>query len=96
MDASALAELIPWSGLGLTGLLTLGVLMILTGKLIPKSTVDELRAERDARLSDLQGANQALAEANKVKDAQISELLETSRATTQLLEGLRDNTGGEP
>ncbi|MFE7461710.1 hypothetical protein ACWFMI_23310 [Nocardiopsis terrae] len=95
MEVSALAELIPWSGVGLTGVVTLGMVMILTGRLVPKSTVEEMRAERDARLAEMKAARDAEREAGQVRDQQITELLENSRATVQLIDGLRKTAGGE-
>ncbi|QBI56763.1 hypothetical protein [Streptomonospora litoralis] len=89
MDGSAIADLIPWADVGLTGLVSIGVVMILTGRLVPRSTVQEMRHERDARLSDLRAAYDASEEARRIQGEQLGELLETSRTNAELLEGLR-------
>lgn len=93
MDLATIADLIPWADVGLTGLVFLGVAMILTGQLIPRSTVAEMREERDARLSDLRAAYNASEEARQLQSEQLGELLETSRANAELLETLRHDTG---
>ncbi|MFD6094701.1 hypothetical protein ACFVWN_01310 [Nocardiopsis flavescens] len=98
MDVSALSDLLPWSDLGLAGLVSVGVWMIMTGRLVPRGTVDELLRPRDERLRDMQAAYERSEEANAVKDKQIGELLENSRISVQVLQALRDatSTDGEP
>lgn len=91
-----LADIITWSDLGLTGLLTVGIVMILTGRLVPRSTVEQMRAERDARLTDLLAAHQAEVEARKLTIQQVSELEENSRVTVELLRALRDRARENP
>lgn len=83
----------PWSSfvsslsvmdVGSTGLLAVTVLMILTGRLVPKSSVD---AWRDAYLKERS--------AGDVMRQQISELVSTGRVTARVLDSL-PTAGGEP
>ncbi|OLT28102.1 hypothetical protein BJF83_00980 [Nocardiopsis sp. CNR-923] len=90
MDIAALADLIPWADLGLAGLVSLGVYLILTGRLVPRSTVEDLLQARDERLADYITANDDLKESGRLKDEQISELLEHSRTSVHVLQALRD------
>ena len=70
------------------GLLALVVFMILTGKLNPKSYADEIRADRDAWKT----AYNKSEEGSRLKDSQISELLEVSKTVRHLVRSL---PGGE-
>lgn len=70
--------------IGATALLTIVVLMILTGRLRPKSAVDEWR---DAYLKERA--------AGDVMRQQISELVSTGRVTARVLDSL-PTAGGEP
>lgn len=72
----------------LAGLVTLAVVLILRGYLVPKPTVDDIRAERDA----WKAAYITEAKAGTVKDGQISELMELARTSTHALASL---PGGE-
>lgn len=66
------------------GLLALVVLMILTGKINPKSYADDIKADRD----NWRAAYEKSEEGSKVKDAQITELLEVSKTVTHLIHSL--------
>jgi hypothetical protein len=81
--------------LGSVGLLSAFVYAILTGRIVPRSTVNDVRADRDARLAevrresdDWRSAWQASQETNKVLADQNKELLELSRTTHQLIKAL--------
>lgn len=71
------------------GLITLFVWMIFTGRLVPKSTTDDVRSERDV----WKQAYFTEAKAGVVKDGQINELMELARTSTHALASL---PGGEP
>lgn len=84
----------PWSSfvsslsimdLGSTGLLAVTVLMILTGRLVPKSSVD---AWRDAYLKEQ--------EAGREKEKQISLLAASTSVSARVLDALPLRAGGEP
>ena len=72
----------------LAGIVTLVVIFILRGLLVPKSTVDDIRGERDAWKT----AYLTEAKAGTVKDSQINELMELARTSTHALASL---PGGE-
>lgn len=61
----------------LAGIVTWGIIMLFRGRLHPHGTVVDLRNERDV----WKDAYLKSAEAGRVKDAQISELIEHSRTT---------------
>ncbi len=79
--------------LGVSGLLVLVVLLILTGRLVPRSTLVDMREERDtwrAAHSESEAARQAERE-------QVTELLELSRTAGHVLTALpraREVTAG--
>lgn len=93
MDPAGVADLLPWGDLGLAGLVMLGIALILTGRLVPRSTVNEMRQERDLRLEDMRAAYLAEVETRKINETQVGELLENSRTTLQVLQALRDRIG---
>ena len=68
----------------LAGIVTLGIIWVFVGKLVPKSTVDDVRSERDA----WKAAYLTEARAGAVKDGQISELMELARTGTHALASL--------
>ncbi|THA56091.1 hypothetical protein [Streptomyces sp. A1136] len=70
--------------LGVSGLLVLVVLLILTGRLVPRSTLLDMREERDtwrAAHTESEAARQAERE-------QVTELLELSRTAGHVLTSL--------
>lgn len=70
--------------LGSTGLLAVTVLMILTGRLVPKSAVDAWR-----------GAYEKEREASGEKDKQIALLAQSASVTARVLDAL-PMAGGDP
>jgi hypothetical protein len=72
---------------GATALLTLAVILVLTGRLTPRSQVEALRADKDAQIAMWR----AVAETSQ---AQMGELLEHSRMTVQLLQAIEARTKG--
>jgi hypothetical protein len=81
-----LTELLPWSGLGLSGIVSLVVLLVLTGRLVPRSVMDD-------RVADWKAAAEASERRAAERDEQQRELLEMGRTTVQILEALRDSAG---
>jgi hypothetical protein len=84
---------------GAVGVLLLVVLAIITGRLVPRSVVEDVRADRDSRLADekhrgdeWRAAAQAQEARNDVQAAQIQQLLESARTTNSLIEGLKQAT----
>lgn len=68
----------------LAGIVTWGIIMLFRGRLHPNGTVVDLRRERDT----WKEAFLKSAEAGRVKDAQISELIEHSRTTAYAFRSL--------
>lgn len=69
---------------GAVALLALVVLMVLTGRLIPRRTYDDLREERDTWRS----AHSTSEEARRLEREQVDELLELSRTADRVLTAL--------
>lgn len=85
---------------GAAGLVAVIVLLILRGRLVPRSVLDDVRADRDARLAELSAERDTWREAHKVSEEarhvaqdQVGELLELSRTADHLLRSLP--RGGE-
>lgn len=81
---------------GAVGVLALFVLGILTGRLVPRKSLEDVRTDRDARLAESQArgdewraAAHAQDERNDVLARQLTELLNANRTTNALIEGLR-------
>lgn len=81
---------------GAFGVLILVVLAIVTGRLVPRRSLEDVRADRDARLADekargdeWRAAAQAQDARNDVLTRQVEQLLETARTTNALIEGLK-------
>lgn len=77
-----------FTGGGSIGLITLAVVMIYTGRLVPKSTHEETRADRDAWKAahdEIKKSLDASEEARGVQARQLEQLLETAKATEQLM-----------
>lgn len=67
---------VPWEAIGLSGMAVLGVYLVLTGKIVPRSVLLDTQAERDswrdqARVSD------------EIADKALSELGVLTRAAEQ-------------
>lgn len=80
---------------GAAGLVGLVVILILRGALVPRSVLQDVRADRDARCLELaaerdtwRAAHQEAEEARHVAQGQVGELLELSRTADHLLRAL--------
>jgi hypothetical protein len=92
MDLSALSA----TDLSAAGLLALAVLLILWGRLVPKSVVEDIRTDRDNRLAeskaeieDWKSAFQAAEESRALQGHQIGELLELAKTTDAFIRSLQ-------
>ncbi|MFJ9558263.1 hypothetical protein ACIRPH_31035 [Nocardiopsis sp. NPDC101807] len=85
----ALSALAPFLQLGAGGLLSLGIVMIFTGRLMPAWTVDKLLAARDERISELKAVLTSEQDRNCRQADQITALLESGRTTAHALEEIR-------
>lgn len=74
--------------LGATGLLAVVVILILTGKLVPKSTLVDLRDDKDKQIEVWRTAYETSMSAQEIQREQISALLEATRTTTHVIQAL--------
>ena len=79
--------------IGATGLLALVVVMIFRGSLVPRSTVDQMRADKDQQIEMWKAAYERLETAVTTKDQQITALMDASRTTTQVLQAVHMAAG---
>lgn len=75
---------LPVSAAGATTLLALVVLLILTGRLVPRSTLQDMREERDT----WRAAHSESEKARQAEREQVGELLEMARLGNQVLNAL--------
>jgi uncharacterized protein with FMN-binding domain len=81
---------------GAVGVLVFVVLAILVGRLVPRKSLEDVRADRDARLAreekrgdEWRAAALAQEQRNDVQARQLDLLLEATRTTNALVEGLK-------
>ena len=80
-------EVIPWVGdLGPTALVALAVWLILTGRLVPRKTLE--KAEREAE--HWRHASESEAQARRLEAQQNGQMIEALALHTRLLESIRD------
>lgn len=85
----ALVDLVPLVDVGLGGLVAAGLILVLTGRLLPSSTVEKLLASRD-KIIEQQAATIARQDEQATTQAgQITALLESGRTTAHALEEIR-------
>jgi hypothetical protein len=82
---------LPIGGLSAGAILSIVVLMILRGALVPRRTHEECRADRDS----WRVAWEASEEARRVQAAQLGELLELAKTTDKFIRALPRPPGGE-
>lgn len=87
---------------GAVALVGLVVLLIYRGHLVPRSVVDDVRKDRDDRLTALVAERDAWREAYRVSEnarmesqAQVGELLELSRTAGNVLRAIRGEVPGD-
>ena len=80
---------------GAAAIVVLVVLLILLGRLVPRSVLEDVRADRDARLAEIaqerdtwRDAHKESESARQVAQDQVGELLELSRTADHLLRSL--------
>lgn len=83
---------VSWLPTSATGALALVVFLILTGRLVPRSVVNDVRKDRDDRLAEARAeaakweqAARVAQETNAVQADQIDQLMEVARTTERLL-----------
>src|SRR5574337_408542 len=74
--------------LGAAGLLAAAVIMILTGRLLPKSTVDARLADKDAQIDTWRTAYERAMAGQELQREHITQLLDATKTTTHVIQAL--------
>lgn len=74
--------------LGATGLLTLVVLLVLWGRLVPRSVLEDLIKDKDAQIDVWKAAYERSEKARDIQRQQLSDLLEMARTTTHVIQAI--------
>jgi hypothetical protein len=84
-----------WLQGGFGALVALGVWLVFTGRLVPRSTVKDLRKDRDERVAEARAettvwreAYEASNRANEALYVQLNQMLEVGHTTTSVLRSL--------
>lgn len=88
------AELI--GALGLGPLVALAVFYVLTGRLMPRSTHDQIVADKEAQIAYLRETLTTEQERGRLQAEQVHELLEHSRTTVAVIQSLPRLADREP
>lgn len=87
---------------GAAALVTLVVLLILMGRLVPRSVLEDVRKDRDARVSEVLSERDTWRDAHRESEAarmeaqaQVGELLELSRTADHVLRAIRGEVPGD-
>lgn len=87
---------------GAWAIVTLIVLLILRGKLVSRSVLDDVRQDRDARVAEAIAEKNTWREAHQQSEAarmeaqaQVGELLELSRTADHVLRAIRGEVPGD-
>lgn len=93
---------IPIAQGGAVAILAIVVLLVLMGRIVPRRTLDDLRADRDARIREIaaerdtwRAAHGVSEEARHDAQGQVRELLELSRTAGHVLGALPQPAGRE-
>ncbi len=79
--------------LGATGLLAVVVVLILTGRLVPKTALEDLRTDKDKQIETWRGAYEKALEVQDAQREHIAALLDATRTTTRVIQALPRATG---
>jgi hypothetical protein len=79
--------------IGATGLLALAVVLIFRGSLVPRSTVEQMRADKNEQIKVWREAYETSQKANELKDRQIDALLVAARTTTHVVTAMSEAAG---
>lgn len=87
---------------GAAAILALVVLFILLGRLVPRSVLEDVRKDRDDRVSEIRAERDTWRDAHRESEAarieaqnQVGELLELSRTADHVLRSLRGEVPGD-
>ncbi|MDT0302890.1 hypothetical protein [Streptomonospora wellingtoniae] len=89
VGVGGLVELVPVLELGATGLVSLGVVLIATGRLVPARTVDRIVAARDEIIVQQRATIERQQSVIQVRDEQVGALVEQGQTSARALEALR-------
>ena len=81
-----------FTGGGAAGIVTLAIVMVLTGRLVPRRMHEETRADRDEwrkAFQDSEAARQVQATAQRVQAEQLDQLLESAKATEKVMTAIQ-------
>lgn len=90
-----LAEVVPFLELGATGLVSLGVVLIATGRLVPARTVDRIVGGRDEIITQQRATIERQQDAIQMRDRQVQSLVEQGQTSARALESIRASAGRE-
>lgn len=79
--------------LGATGLLAVVVVMVLTGRLVPKSTLEDLRADKDKQIDTWRTAYERALQVQDEQRQHVTTLLDANRTTTHVIQALPQAVG---
>lgn len=80
------------TGGGAAGIVVLAVLMVLTGRLVPRAVHEETRADRDAwrkAYDDVKQAHGDSEAARRIQASQLDELLESAKASEKIMTAMQ-------
>ena len=87
---------------GAVALVTLVVLLIFFGKLVPRSVLEDVRKDRNDRIAEVVAERDTWREAHRMSEAarieaqsQVGELLELSRTADHVLRSIRGEVQGD-
>lgn len=92
---------LPFGGISFAGLVTLAIVLIFRGEIVPKATLEAMRADRDAIIASKNEECNNYKEAYRLSEqARLTgaeadkELLELGRTTVHLLESIHEKANG--
>ncbi|MDX3527126.1 hypothetical protein P1P75_11900 [Streptomyces sp. ID05-39B] len=87
---------------GAAALVTLVVLLIFLGRLVPRSVLEDVRKDRDARVAEILAERDTWRDAHRESErarmeaqSQVGELLELSRTADHVLRAIRGEVPGD-
>ena len=89
MDSLADLAGLPWQGIGLSGLVTLAIIYVFTGRLVPKSVYDKMEASKDREIERWMQVAQRAETLADSQSQQITQLLEGGRTTVSVVEAIQ-------
>jgi len=98
LEIGALLASINPGDVGFGALLALAIYLVLTGKIVPRSVVDDIRADRDARVATANEEKSVWREVAETSDkradvlsGQVGQLLEYARVSDHLLRSIKES-----